>query len=147
MPFGLQPQRLDHCNLLSLRSCTLPSYSQSVCDGNKASFQWTPSYRSVPLAANSTLDATRGLLATDHVILNHSQVTWTTPELAPPLLTTTPHQREDVSALDSFNVHRCPTRRVFSGIGLELVTRQATIRYLYHSATAATPRWWKSAPR
>ncbi|GFW98632.1 hypothetical protein TNCV_2758121 [Trichonephila clavipes] len=29
-------------------------------------------------------DATRGLLATDHVILNHGQVTWTTPELAPP---------------------------------------------------------------
>ncbi|GFV53979.1 uncharacterized protein TNCV_2047791 [Trichonephila clavipes] len=81
---------------------------------------------------------TRGLLATDHVILNHGQVTWTTPELAPPLLTTTPHQREDVSALDRFNVHRCPTRRVFSGTGNELVTRQATIRYLYHSATAAT---------
>ncbi|GFV30585.1 uncharacterized protein TNCV_4222361 [Trichonephila clavipes] len=52
---------------------------------------------------------TRGLLATDHVILNHGQVTWTTPELAPPLLTTTPHQWEDVSALDRFNVHRCPT--------------------------------------
>ncbi|GFW69604.1 uncharacterized protein TNCV_489481 [Trichonephila clavipes] len=65
---------------------------------------------------------TRGLLATDHVILNHGQVTWTTPELAPPLLTTTPHQREDVSALDRFNVHRCPTRRVFSGTGLELMT-------------------------
>ncbi|GFS86446.1 ATP-dependent DNA helicase [Trichonephila clavipes] len=61
------------------------------------------------------------LLATDHVILNHGQVTWTTPELAPPLLTTTPHQREDVSALDRFNVHRCPTRRDFSGTGLELV--------------------------
>ncbi|GFS57178.1 uncharacterized protein TNCV_4239241 [Trichonephila clavipes] len=72
--------------------------------------------------------ATRGLLATDHVILNHGQVTWTTPELAPPLLTTTPHQREDVSALDRFNVHRCPTRRVFSGTGLKLVTRQATIK-------------------
>ncbi|GFU64895.1 hypothetical protein TNCV_785461 [Trichonephila clavipes] len=28
--------------------------------------------------------STGGLLATDHVILNHSQVTWTTPELAPP---------------------------------------------------------------
>ncbi|GFY02495.1 uncharacterized protein TNCV_3503761 [Trichonephila clavipes] len=83
-------------------------------------------------------DATRGLLATDHVILNHGQVTWTTPELAPPLLTTTPYQREDVSALDRFNVHRCPTRRVFSGTGLELVTRQATIRYLCHSASAAT---------
>ncbi|GFT16872.1 transposable element Tcb2 transposase [Trichonephila clavipes] len=40
--------------------------------------------------------STRGLLATDHVILNHGQVTWTTPELAPPLLTTTPHQRVKV---------------------------------------------------
>ncbi|GFY14426.1 uncharacterized protein TNCV_1314801 [Trichonephila clavipes] len=53
-------------------------------------------------------------------------MTWTTPELAPPLLTTTPHQREDVSALDRFNVHRCPTRRIFSGTGLEPVTKQAT---------------------
>ncbi|GFX55507.1 hypothetical protein TNCV_267951 [Trichonephila clavipes] len=44
----------------------------------------------------SHCSATRGLLATDHVILNHGQVTWTTPELAPPLLTTTPRQREDV---------------------------------------------------
>ncbi|GFT16760.1 uncharacterized protein TNCV_1333741 [Trichonephila clavipes] len=78
--------------------------------------------------------ATRGLLATDHVILNHGQVTWTAPELAPPLQTTTPHQREDILALDRSNVHRCPTRRVFSDTGLELVTRQATIQYLYHSA-------------
>ncbi|GFU83701.1 uncharacterized protein TNCV_522951 [Trichonephila clavipes] len=87
--------------------------------------------------------ATRGLLATDHVILNHGQVTWTTPELAPPLLTTTPHQREDVSALDRFNVHRCPTRWVFSGTGLEPVTKKATVRYLYHSATAATLDMWE----
>ncbi|GFV91695.1 uncharacterized protein TNCV_4762601 [Trichonephila clavipes] len=56
----------------------------------------------------------------------------------PPLLT--PHEREDVSALDRFNVHRCPTRQVFSGTGLELLTRQATFRYLYHSATAAAPQ-------
>ncbi|GFV12449.1 uncharacterized protein TNCV_1792281 [Trichonephila clavipes] len=68
-------------------------------------------------------EATRGLLATNHVILNHGQVTWTTPELAPPLLTTTPHQQEDVPALDRFNVHRCLTRRVFSVNVLELVTR------------------------
>ncbi|GFU68073.1 uncharacterized protein TNCV_2824161 [Trichonephila clavipes] len=61
--------------------------------------------------------ATRGLLATDH-----GQVTWTTPKLAPLLLTTTPHQREDVSALDRFNVHGCPTRRFFSRTGLELMT-------------------------
>ncbi|GFT06050.1 uncharacterized protein TNCV_1594811 [Trichonephila clavipes] len=90
------------------------------------------------MAAEEAVGSTRGLLATDHVILNHGQVTWTTPELTPPLLTTTPHQREDVSALDRFNVHRCPTRRVFSGTGLEPVTKQATVRYLYHSATAAT---------
>ncbi|GFX20129.1 uncharacterized protein TNCV_1436891 [Trichonephila clavipes] len=70
--------------------------------------------------------------------MNQGQETWTTPDLVPPFLSTTPHQREDVSALDRFNVHRCPTRWVFSGTGLELVTRQATIRYLYHSASAAT---------
>ncbi|GFY31581.1 uncharacterized protein TNCV_4694251 [Trichonephila clavipes] len=86
----------------------------------------------------SHCSATRGLLATDHVILNHGQVTWTTPELAPPLLTTTPHQQEDVLNLDRFNVHRYPTRRVFSGTGRELVTKPSTIRYLDHSATAAT---------
>ncbi|GFV71118.1 uncharacterized protein TNCV_4130021 [Trichonephila clavipes] len=74
------------------------------------------------LILTSHCSATRGLLATDHVILNHGQVTWTTPELAPPLLTTTPHRREDVSALDRFNVHRCPTRRVFSGTGIEHMT-------------------------
>ncbi|GFX98810.1 uncharacterized protein TNCV_1503861 [Trichonephila clavipes] len=81
--------------------------------------------------------ATRGLLAKDHVILNHGQVTWTTPELAPSPNSHTTPTGEDVSALDRFNVHRCPTRRVFNGIGLELVARQATVRYLYHSATAA----------
>ncbi|GFT58894.1 HTH_Tnp_Tc3_2 domain-containing protein [Trichonephila clavipes] len=73
----------------------------------------------------------------DHVILSHGQGTWTTPELAPPLLTTTPHQREDVSALDRFVVHRCPSQRIFGGTVLELVTKPVTIQYLYHSATAA----------
>ncbi|GFU36558.1 hypothetical protein TNCV_2898121 [Trichonephila clavipes] len=29
-------------------------------------------------------NAARGLLATDRVIFNHGQMTWTTPELAPP---------------------------------------------------------------
>ncbi|GFU58772.1 retrovirus-related Pol polyprotein from transposon 17.6 [Trichonephila clavipes] len=105
-------------------------------------------WNSVPQADIKNLfdSSTRGLLATDHVILNHGQVTWTTTELAPSLLTTIPHQREDVSALDRFNVHRCPTRRVFSGTGLELVTRQATIRYLNHSATAATNMTYSWSP-
>ncbi|GFV22804.1 uncharacterized protein TNCV_1317561 [Trichonephila clavipes] len=77
--------------------------------------------------------ATRGRLATDHVILNHGQATWMAPDLAPPSPNYTPHQREDVSALDRFNVLRFPTRWVFSGTGLELVTMQAMIRYLYRS--------------
>ncbi|GFW61874.1 peptidase M20 domain-containing protein 2 [Trichonephila clavipes] len=100
-------------------------------DGGKIDLLSAGAFRDVDVAMMAH-PSTRGLLATDHVILNHGQVTWTTPELAPPLLTPTPHQREDVSALDRFNVHRCPTRRVFNGIGLELVARQATVRYLYH---------------
>ncbi|GFU45772.1 uncharacterized protein TNCV_1295091 [Trichonephila clavipes] len=60
----------------------------------------------------------------DFVILNLGQVTRMTPELAPPLLTTTPHQWEGVRALDRFNMHRFPTRWVFRGTGLELMTRQ-----------------------
>ncbi|GFV32041.1 uncharacterized protein TNCV_1688141 [Trichonephila clavipes] len=60
-----------------------------------------------------------------------------TPELAPPLLATTPHQREDASALDRFNEHCSPTRRFFSGTGFELNDIPAMIRYLDHWATAA----------
>ncbi|GFW13868.1 uncharacterized protein TNCV_2097491 [Trichonephila clavipes] len=88
----------------------------------------------------SVAAATRGLLATDHVILNHGQVTWTTTELAPPLLTTSPTGGR-FSSLDRFNVLRCPTRQVFSGTGLGLVTKPAKIRYLDHSATAASKRY------
>ncbi|GFX94373.1 uncharacterized protein TNCV_4294181 [Trichonephila clavipes] len=81
--------------------------------------------------------ATRGLLATDYVVLNHCQVTWTTPDLVPlsPNYNSTPTGRP--FSLDRFIVHRCPTRRVSRGTGLELVTRPATLRYLYHSATTA----------
>ncbi|GFX34911.1 uncharacterized protein TNCV_2328511 [Trichonephila clavipes] len=80
------------------------------------------------------LKATRELLATDHVIFNYGQVTWTTPELAPPLLNTTPMG----GRFSSRHGYQLSTRWVLSGTGLELVTWQATIRYLYHSATAAT---------
>ncbi|GFW20463.1 hypothetical protein TNCV_4547301 [Trichonephila clavipes] len=45
---------------------------------------------------SSHYSVARGLLATDLVTMNHGQVTKTTPELAPPLLTTTPHQWEHV---------------------------------------------------
>ncbi|GFX20688.1 hypothetical protein TNCV_4270201 [Trichonephila clavipes] len=36
------------------------------------------------LGENVPIAATRGLLVTDHAILNHGQVTWTTPEMAFP---------------------------------------------------------------
>ncbi|GFX31763.1 uncharacterized protein TNCV_170961 [Trichonephila clavipes] len=116
------------------------------CDEFQPSTAEDPPSRVGPLYVNSVEAqpssqwSTRGLLATDHVILNHGQVTWTTPELALPLLTTIPHQREDVSALDRFSVRRCPTQRVFSGTRLELVTKLATIRFFDHSATTATKR-------
>ncbi|GFY04367.1 hypothetical protein TNCV_4414551 [Trichonephila clavipes] len=92
----------------------------------------------------------RYILATDLLILNLDQVTRTANELAvhssnfiytralgdgppnfepwssdvddTPLLTAPQHQREDVSALDRFNMYRCPTRRVFSRTGLEIMT-------------------------
>ncbi|GFW19642.1 hypothetical protein TNCV_1605331 [Trichonephila clavipes] len=51
---------------------------------------------------------------------------------------TLPHRLEDVRALDRLNVHRPPTRRVFSGTRLKLMTRRPRVRYLGHKATAAT---------
>ncbi|GFW75012.1 hypothetical protein TNCV_2678801 [Trichonephila clavipes] len=45
-------------------------------------------------------------------------------------------------------MHRCPTWRVFSGTGRDLVTRQATIRYLYHSVTSSIvneAQWWSGS--
>ncbi|GFT43227.1 uncharacterized protein TNCV_2520851 [Trichonephila clavipes] len=103
-------------------TCRVGLWNKQMPYFSSVSDEWSRDLKSVQVQKQRSCRATRGLLATDHVILNHGQVTWTTPELAPPLLTTTPHQREDVSALDRFNVHRCPTRRVFSGTGIELMT-------------------------
>ncbi|GFT06470.1 uncharacterized protein TNCV_3356031 [Trichonephila clavipes] len=81
---------------------------------------------------------TRGLLTTDHVILNHGQVTRTTPELAPPSPNyhTTPTGGR--LSNERFNVHRCPTQRDFSGTRLELMTRWPRVRYLDPWETTAT---------
>ncbi|GFX47032.1 hypothetical protein TNCV_316551 [Trichonephila clavipes] len=80
---------------------------------------------------------TRGLLVTDHVILKNGQVTRTTPEPAPhsPNYHTTPTVER--LFLDRFNGHHCLTWRVYRGNWLELMTRQVSIRYLYHLATTA----------
>ncbi|GFX87317.1 uncharacterized protein TNCV_3368871 [Trichonephila clavipes] len=67
-------------------------------------------------------ETTRGLLATDHVILNHGQVTWTTPELAPPSPNyhTTPtaerlaQLRESVRAIRQAETNFDRERRLFT---------------------------------
>ncbi|GFY11657.1 hypothetical protein TNCV_4231261 [Trichonephila clavipes] len=61
----------------------------STWAGVKPATFCTESQRQTDHATQPT--STRGLLVTDHVILNHGQVTWTAPELAPyPNYTTTP---------------------------------------------------------
>ncbi|GFY35401.1 uncharacterized protein TNCV_194941 [Trichonephila clavipes] len=122
-------------------NCLILDHSAVVTSNSADAFPSTPMTTVFILKRQNR--TTRRLLTMDHVILNHGQVMWTAPELASPLLTTTLHQRKDVSALDRFNVLRCPTQRVFSGTGLKLVTRQATVRYLYHSATAAIVYIWE----
>ncbi|GFU83966.1 hypothetical protein TNCV_560921 [Trichonephila clavipes] len=72
------------------------------------------------------------------VILNHGQVTWTTPDLAPLLLTATPQKRKDVPALDRFSVHCSPTRRVW--YWARICDKPATIRCLDHSAVCGERR-------
>ncbi|GFT89788.1 hypothetical protein TNCV_1665561 [Trichonephila clavipes] len=57
--------------------------------------------------------ATPGLLATDQVVFNHGQVMWTTPELTPPLLTTTPMEKFIPSLLEA---SRCG-KRLKDGLG------------------------------
>ncbi|GFW09817.1 transposable element Tc1 transposase [Trichonephila clavipes] len=70
--------------------------------------------------------STRGLLATDHVILNHGQVTWTTPELAPP-------------SEHDWNMVGCQIRSPQNIANLEQLVNvwqnvsQDDIRNLYHS--------------
>ncbi|GBN60543.1 hypothetical protein AVEN_171019-1 [Araneus ventricosus] len=62
--------------------------------------------------------AKRGYLGTDLAILNRGRIARTTPELATPLQTSAPHQREDVwSHTYDLTSNRPTTRLIFSGIG------------------------------
>ncbi|GFY31084.1 uncharacterized protein TNCV_4359911 [Trichonephila clavipes] len=68
-----------HRGSLSYSPLTGSGYGTLLCWGrNSVGTQIEPCLIQIVLAA------TRGLLATDHVILNHGQVTWTIPEMAPP---------------------------------------------------------------
>ncbi|GFX81042.1 hypothetical protein TNCV_1910351 [Trichonephila clavipes] len=66
----------------------LPELVRMMCSTNSG--QREILLEALPQTRFKTDQATRGLLATDHVVLNHGQVTRTIPELAPPILTTTP---------------------------------------------------------
>ncbi|GFX68965.1 hypothetical protein TNCV_683241 [Trichonephila clavipes] len=69
--------------------------------------------------------ATRGLLVTDLIILNYSQETRATPELAPtsPNFPTTPTGGR-------LSFHKFNEQRPLSGTWLERRTRQLRVRYL-----------------
>ncbi|GFW05340.1 hypothetical protein TNCV_3358591 [Trichonephila clavipes] len=79
-----------------------------------------------------TVSATRGLLATDHVILNHDQVMRMAPKLAAPSFDFHTSSTERRLSFDRFNMPRSLTRRVFSDTGLELMTNRPRARYLGH---------------
>ncbi|GFT51208.1 general transcription factor II-I repeat domain-containing protein 2A [Trichonephila clavipes] len=57
-----------------------------------------------------------------NVILNHGQVTWTTPELAPPLLTTTPTNGRTFQLSTDLTCIAALHGGSFSGTGIELMT-------------------------
>ncbi|GBL87125.1 hypothetical protein AVEN_218808-1 [Araneus ventricosus] len=68
---------------------------------------------------NWSVQQHEGYFGTDFLILKRGgQMTRTTPELAPPLQTSAPHQREDVwPTTYDLACNRPNTRRIFSGIG------------------------------
>ncbi|GFT54913.1 uncharacterized protein TNCV_4888661 [Trichonephila clavipes] len=77
------------------------------------------------------------------VILNHGQVTWTTPELSP-----NSHTRPTGGGFSSRQIERCPTRRVLSGTGLDLATRQTTVRCYrgrFSDWMARFKFWWNQS--
>ncbi|GBM80213.1 hypothetical protein AVEN_203725-1 [Araneus ventricosus] len=77
-----------------LRSILLQRWE--VASQQCESYGWEGSFTGVWLYLRSVLKQHDGYFRTDLAILNHGQMTRTTPELAPPLQTSTPHQREDV---------------------------------------------------
>ncbi|GBO22249.1 hypothetical protein AVEN_68440-1 [Araneus ventricosus] len=66
----------------------------------------------------SRLKQNESHFGTNLVVLNRDRITRTTPELVPPLLASTPHQREDVCPPPHGLARNKPnTRRIFVGIG------------------------------
>ncbi|GBL96353.1 hypothetical protein AVEN_238710-1 [Araneus ventricosus] len=64
-------------------------------------------------------------------------MTRTTPELAPPLQTSSPHQREDVSPL---HMIWCATGPIHGGSSVELGFEPATLRSRGRDLTTRAPR-------
>ncbi|GFS90496.1 hypothetical protein TNCV_4097011 [Trichonephila clavipes] len=86
------------------------------------------------LKAKATDRPTRGLFTTDLVILNHGQVTRTTPELAP--LSLLPHHNDGRTFQLSTDVHCSPTRKGLQWYWARNRDKPATIRYLDHMGYA-----------
>ncbi|GFW84630.1 hypothetical protein TNCV_2596751 [Trichonephila clavipes] len=79
---GVGPKRDPYCLILN-QDCYSFIDPMKECNGeSKLAQPTTPMWWRNPRTEPRTF-AARGLLTTDHVILNHGQVTWMTPELAP----------------------------------------------------------------
>ncbi|GFX08557.1 hypothetical protein TNCV_4170561 [Trichonephila clavipes] len=93
------------------------------------SFRHCCVYRSEGILT-SPYSATQGSSARDLLILNHDQVTRSTPELATPSLNF--HNLPKVGRLspERFNVHRLLKRCVFSSTRMELMMCQPRVRSL-----------------
>ncbi|GFV75856.1 hypothetical protein TNCV_1454531 [Trichonephila clavipes] len=98
-------------------------------------------------------EATRGLLWTDHVILDHGQVTWATPELAPtsPNYHTTPHHTNgrtfqlsiDLECIAALHVKVSDHgRHVISSSPVPLKTRRVGQRCTLNLSRAETSSRW-----
>ncbi|GFW43768.1 hypothetical protein TNCV_4771171 [Trichonephila clavipes] len=92
-----EPQNTSYVKMFHLSLVLMEEVDRGLYDKHtweKSSWTiWTQHTTQVRVSESiltSQCSATRGLLATDHVILSHGQMT---SELAPPLLTTTRQQR------------------------------------------------------
>ncbi|GFT11764.1 hypothetical protein TNCV_3684071 [Trichonephila clavipes] len=113
--------------LLSLRSCTLPSYSQSVCDGNKASFSGllivVSLWRLIQLSMVKFAYSAFNTLSLKFSLEN-------------PARYSLPQHLQFLGYVSGF---RCLTA---SGRHF-----RTTFLMLFKSSRCTLPRWWKSTPR
>ncbi|GFV56412.1 hypothetical protein TNCV_1709621 [Trichonephila clavipes] len=87
------------------------SHNRSSCEANSSTVMrvwkhWTDEHRTTRNTCSGQRKVTHTRAFGDLVVLNHGQVTRTTPNWKPPLLTPTPHEMRRRLNFDRLNVHR-----------------------------------------